>query len=147
MHCFRCCCCHLLLFPRAAGHGGNAGGQVVGTILAAGKLKAKDAMRVLWKEAAVAVCVGSAMAAVAAPVLSGADFVLPPVATTVMITLTVLTVASAAIASTVAFTAAALGLDAATVAPPATTTLIDACGLLLYFHIASLTFAYYGEEL
>ena len=75
----------------------------------------------------------------------GAGSVVPPVAATVMITLGLLTVVAAALATAVAFTAAAAGLDAAIVAPPATTTLIDTVGLLLYFHIAACVHEFYGD--
>ena len=48
-----------------AGHGGNAGGQVVGNILQQ-QLDPKDAAKIFTKELAVAAIVGVAMSTVAA---------------------------------------------------------------------------------
>ena len=65
---------------RHAGHGGNAGGQVVGTILASGKLEAKDGAKAVIKtELQVAVIVGIVMTLCSAPALHVNFYAPPPV--------------------------------------------------------------------
>ena len=140
--------------PLLIGHGGNAGGQVVGTLLA--KLpqgqRGLDHLSALFaKEFATASVVGTTLALVSAPLLLGIGYasgvVAPAVVVTVMLTLALLTLLAATLAMLIVFLARVLDLDAATFAPPATTTLIDALGLLVYFHTAQVVFAAYGTPL
>jgi magnesium transporter len=110
-----------------------------------------DFWEVTSKELATSVVVGVAMAVLSAPVLWGigyaSGFVAPAVAITVLVTLALLTVCAATIATAVVFTALSFNLEAATFAPPCTTTLIDAVGLLIYFYTAQVVFSAYGTPL
>lgn len=126
--------------PLLIGTGGNAGSQTVSTIirsLALGEIRARDAWRVLLREAGTGFLVGMLLAAVAlARALTwGAQM---PLAVTVAVAVLAICTWSTTIGSLIPIVAQRLGLDPALLSAPLIATLVDATGLLIYFGIAKL---------
>jgi magnesium transporter len=126
--------------PLLIGTGGNAGSQTVSTIirsLALGEIRARDAWRVLLREAGTGFLVGMLLAAVAlARALTwGAQM---PLAMTVAVAVLAICTWSTTIGSLIPIVAQRLGLDPALLSAPLIATLVDATGLLIYFGIAKL---------
>jgi Mg/Co/Ni transporter MgtE len=163
--------------PLLIGHGGNAGGQTVGTVLgglSSGDLKLSDWSWVVPKEMLAGVGSGAVTCLAILPLLAAMQ-ISPHVTAAVVITLPVLTVRkdggggssnplhtyfiysvftshlsqvlAAGLAAGLPFFVAACGLDPTAVAAPAMTTLVDVCGLLAYFSIARLVFAFCGLDM
>ena len=127
--------------PFLIGHGGNCGGMSVGAIISAiakGRVPTRGhATRIATRELICGVGVAlqlSALTAVALPFL-GFD---RNVSIVVVLSLAAITALSAFLGAATPLFLDGLGFDAATVAPPAVTTLIDAFGLVLYLSIAQL---------
>eukprot|EP00586_Coscinodiscus_wailesii_P022918 CAMPEP_0172498788 /NCGR_PEP_ID=MMETSP1066-20121228/117428_1 /TAXON_ID=671091 /ORGANISM="Coscinodiscus wailesii, Strain CCMP2513" /LENGTH=253 /DNA_ID=CAMNT_0013272215 /DNA_START=289 /DNA_END=1050 /DNA_ORIENTATION=- len=136
--------------PLLAGHGGNTGGQTVGTVLSAlsrGAITVRDAWRVVGKEALSGVCVGSVLACAVAPAAFYLGGISPHVVTVVALTLPLLSTIAATLASVIPFVCVSLGLDPAVISAPAMTTFVDVCGLMSYFCIANRVFLFYGLKL
>jgi len=136
--------------PLLAGHGGNTGGQTVGTVLSAlssGAVSTKDAMRVICKEAASGMAVGIILGTFLGPIAHFIGGISIHVSTVVFCTLPLLSTIAATLASTIPFVCKGLGLDPAIIAAPAMTTFVDVSGLLSYFLIANRVFRAFGLEL
>ena len=125
--------------PFLIGHGGNCGGMSVGAVISAiargdartPSSKYRLALREILAGCAVAVQLG-ALAAVTMH-LTGFD---RDLSTVVVAALAAITALGAVCGSVIPLALDWLGLDAATVAPPAVTTLIDALGIVIYLTVA-----------
>eukprot|EP00957_Ditylum_brightwellii_P110688 8441255-Ditylum_brightwellii.AAC.1 len=137
--------------PLLAGHGGNTGGQTVGTILTALSSKTihpkKDALRVISKEAMSGLTVGLLLGSVVAPTAHYVMGISAHVSTVLACTLPLLSTIAATLASSIPLMCVALGLDPTVISAPAMTTFVDVTGLLSYFLIANAVFRLYGLEL
>ncbi len=126
--------------PLLIGTGGNAGSQVVATMIRALTLQEvgpKDVLRVIWKEIRVALLLGLAIGVVAflRAELWGTDY---HVSLAVAISIIAVILWATLVAVVVPLAAVALRLDPTLVAGPFMATFIDGTGLLLYFLIARM---------
>lgn len=136
--------------PLLAGHGGNTGGQAVGTVLSAlsaGLVTLNDAPRVIAKEALSGMTVGLMLATIVGPVAHYVMGISLHVATVIFCTLPLVSTIAATLGSTIPFVCIALGLDPSVIAAPAMTSFVDVSGLMSYFLIANQVFSIYGVEL
>ena len=136
--------------PLLAGHGGNTGGQSVGTVLSAlssHSVTLKDAPRVITKEAMSGIMVGTMLSFMLAPIAHFVMGVSLHVATVVFFTLPWVSTIAATLGSTIPFVCVALGLDPSVIAAPAMTSFVDVTGLMSYFLIANKIFSLFGIEL
>lgn len=136
--------------PLLAGHGGNTGGQTVGTVLSAlsaGVVTMKDAPRVIAKESLSGLTVGCFLGLMVASVAHFAMGISSHVATVVLCTLPLLSAIAATLGSTIPFVCVAFGLDPSVIAGPAMTSFVDVSGLMSYFLIAHKIFSLFGIEL
>eukprot|EP00581_Thalassiosira_minuscula_P012696 CAMPEP_0183712122 /NCGR_PEP_ID=MMETSP0737-20130205/7358_1 /TAXON_ID=385413 /ORGANISM="Thalassiosira miniscula, Strain CCMP1093" /LENGTH=251 /DNA_ID=CAMNT_0025940701 /DNA_START=507 /DNA_END=1262 /DNA_ORIENTATION=+ len=136
--------------PLLAGHGGNTGGQAVGTVLSAlsaGVITRKDALRVITKEACSGMVMGFILGIFVGPVCHYAMGISQHVSTVVSVTLPLLSTIAAFLGSSLPFVCVMLGLDPAVIAAPAMTSFVDVTGLLCYFLIANKIFKLFGMEL
>lgn len=136
--------------PLLAGHGGNTGGQTVGSVLSALSKKSittKDAFSVIRKEAMSGLTVGLILGSFVGLISYYVGGISMHVSTVVFCTLPLLSTIAGTLASSIPFLCAAIGLDPAIIAAPAMTTFVDVSGLLSYFLIANKIFALYGLEL
>ena len=126
--------------PMLMDTGGNAGGQASVTIirgLSLNEIEFKDAFRVLWKEARVAVLCGLTLAAANFLKLLIFDHVTIAVATVVCLTLIAAVFIAKVIGCLLPMFAKKIGFDPAVMASPFITTIVDALSLLIYFSIAT----------
>ena len=126
--------------PMLMDTGGNAGGQASVTIirgLSLNEIEFKDAFRVLWKEARVAVLCGLTLAAANFLKLLIFDHVTIAVATVVCLTLIAAVFIAKVIGCLLPMLAKKIGFDPAVMASPFITTIVDALSLLIYFSIAT----------
>lgn len=126
--------------PMLMDTGGNAGGQASVTIirgLSLNEIEFKDAFRVLWKEARVAVLCGLTLAAANFVKLLLFDHVTIAVATVVCLTLVAAVFIAKVIGCLLPMLAKKIGFDPAVMASPFITTIVDALSLLIYFSIAT----------
>ncbi len=136
--------------PLLAGHGGNTGGQTIGTILSAlssGAIQPKDAARVVAKEAMAGVMSGFLLGTMVSPIayqLLGVSF---PVATVLFFTMPLVSTIASTLGSAIPFLCIFMGLDPSVIAAPAMTSFVDVCGLMAYFLIANQIFKVFGLEL
>lgn len=136
--------------PLMAGHGGNTGGQAVGTVLSAlsaGIITRKDALRVIGKEAASGLVMGVILGAAVGPISHYIMGISYHVATVVSVTFPLLSTIASFLGSSLPFVCVWLGLDPAVIAAPAMTSFVDVTGLLCYFLLANKIFAMFGMEL
>lgn len=136
--------------PLLAGHGGNTGGQTVGTVLSAlssGSVTKADAPRVVAKEALSGLTIGCTLGAAVGIMAHLVMGVSRHVATVVMCTLPIVSTIASTLGSSIPFVCLALGLDPSVIAAPAMTSFVDVTGLMSYFLIAHQIFALYGMEL
>ena len=139
-----------LFVPLLAGHGGNTGGQTVGTILSAlsaGTVKVSDAPKVIWKECMAGILSGSILGGLVAPVaysLLGVSF---HVAVVLFFTLPLVSMIASTLGAIIPFVCVLVSLDPSVIAAPAMTSLVDVAGLMGYFMIANYIFKLYGLEL
>lgn len=136
--------------PLLAGHGGNTGGQTVGTILSAlsaGKVKPSDAPRVVLKEAAAGLLSGGILGVAVAPIAHYAMGVSFHVALVLCFTLPLVSMIASSLGSFIPFACVFMGLDPSVIAAPAMTSLVDVSGLMSYFMIANYIFKAFGLEL
>jgi len=136
--------------PLLAGHGGNTGGQAVGTVLStisAGFVSLKDAPRVIRKEAMSGMLAGIILGSMVGPIAHYIMGISPHVSTVVACTIPLVSTIAATLGSTIPFVCIALGLDPSVIAGPAMTSFVDVCGLMSYFLIANQVFKLYGIEL
>lgn len=136
--------------PLLAGHGGNTGGQTVGTVLSSlsnGSITTKDALRVIRKEAMCGLTCGIILGSIVGPLAHFMGGISLHVATVVFCTLPLLSTIAATLASTIPFACTVIGLDPAIIAAPAMTSFVDVSGLLSYFLIANRVFKCFGLDL
>ncbi|KAL7482172.1 hypothetical protein ACHAW6_007856 [Cyclotella cf. meneghiniana] len=136
--------------PLMAGHGGNTGGQAVGTVLSAlsaGVISKNDAVGVVGKEALSGLFMGIILGALVGPVSHYGMGISVHVATVVSVTFPLLSTIAALLGSSLPFICVMLGLDPAVIAAPAMTSFVDVSGLLCYFLIANKIFRLFGMEL
>lgn len=132
--------------PMLMDTGGNAGGQSSVTIIrgmAVGEIRMRDVLRVVWKEARVAVLCGLALTAAGFLKILLVDNALMHSGVTysemavVCITLAVTVFCAKLVGCTLPILAKRLGLDPAVMASPFITTIIDAVSLVVYFTVAT----------
>lgn len=136
--------------PLLAGHGGNTGGQTVGTVLSAlstGSVTSKDAFKIIKKEAMSGLMVGIILGAIVGPFAHYIGGISRHVSMVIFCTLPLLSTIAGTLASSIPFACNFVGLDPAIIAAPAMTTFVDVTGLLSYFLIANKVFKWYGLEL
>lgn len=134
--------------PLLIGHGGNAGGQTIGAVLAAmsaGTIRSRDWYTVVWKESLAGLGSGILTGVAVVPLLAVMRISLH-VSMTVAITLPILTVMATGLAAGLPFIVAAVGEDPSIIAAPAMTTAIDVGGLLAYFLVARSVFITFGLD-
>jgi len=139
-----------LFVPLLAGHGGNTGGQTVGTILSAlsaGTVKTSDAPKVVWKETLAGILSGSILGAIVAPIAYKALGVSFHVAVVLFFTLPLVSMIASTLGSIIPFVCVLVRLDPSVIAAPAMTSLVDVAGLMGYFMIANYIFKLNGLEL
>lgn len=127
--------------PMIMDTGGNAGGQASATIirgLSLDEITFKDAFRVIWKEAKVAVLCGATLAVCNFGKLLLIDRVTVSVALVVCLTLVAAVVIAKFIGCLLPMIAKRVGFDPAVVASPFITTIVDALTLVIYFRIATV---------
>ena len=136
--------------PLLAGHGGNTGGQTIGTILSAlssGAIQRKDATRVIFKEALAGVLSGLVLGSIVSPIAYQVLGVSFHVATVLFFTMPLVSTIASTLGSLIPFVCLFLGLDPSVIAAPAMTSFVDVCGLMSYFLIANQIFKAFGLEL
>jgi cation transporter-like permease len=136
--------------PLLAGHGGNTGGQAVGTVLSAmsaGFISTKDAPRIVLKEALSGLLSGAIMGCAIGPVAHFAMGISPHVSTVIACTIPLVSIIAGTLGSAIPFLCISFGQDPSVIAAPAMTSFVDVTGLMAYFLIANQIFALYGIEL
>lgn len=136
--------------PLLAGHGGNTGGQTIGTILSAlssGAVKPKDAGRVILKEASAGIMSGLLLGSMVAPVAYKVLGISFHVATVLFFTMPLVSTIASSLGASIPFFCLFAGLDPSVIAAPAMTSIVDVCGLMSYFMIANYIFKLFGLEL
>ena len=136
--------------PFLAGHGGNTGGQAVGTVLSAlsaGVISVKDAPRIIAKEAISGFAMGILLGSIVGPLAHFVMGISPHVSTVIWCTLPLVSTIAATLGSTIPFACIILGLNPSVIAAPAMTSLVDVSGLMSYFLIASRIFSIFGIKL
>jgi len=136
--------------PLLAGHGGNTGGQAVGTVLSAlsaGVISRKDASKVIMKEAMSGTIMGIILGALVGPISHYVMGISVHVSTVISVTFPLLSTIASFLGSSLPFVCVALGLDPAVIAAPAMTSFVDVTGLLCYFMLANKIFQLFGMEL
>ena len=136
--------------PLMAGHGGNTGGQAVGTVLSAlsaGVITRKDAFHVVIKEAMSGFLMGIILGSLIGPISHYVMGISVHVSTVVSVTFPILSTIAAFLGSMLPFVCVILGLDPAVIAAPAMTSFVDVTGLLCYFLLANKIFKLFGMEL
>ena len=136
--------------PLMAGHGGNTGGQAVGTVLSAlsaGVITRKDAFHVVIKEAMSGLVMGIILGSLIGPISHYVMGISVHVSTVVSVTFPLLSTIAAFLGSILPFVCVILGLDPAVIAAPAMTSFVDVTGLLCYFLLANKIFKLFGMEL
>jgi len=139
-----------LFVPLLAGHGGNTGGQTVGTILSAlsaGTVKVSDAPKVVWKESMAGILSGSILGSIVAPIAYKGMGVSFHVAVVLFFTLPLVSMIASTLGAIIPFVCVLVRLDPSVIAAPAMTSLVDVLGLMGYFMIANHIFKMYGLEL
>lgn len=135
--------------PLLAGHGGNTGGQAVGTVLSAlsaGTVTKQDVTRVVFKEFMAGVLSGTILGLVVGPVAYKVMGISYPVTTVLFFTMPLLSTIAAGLGALIPFICIWCGLDPSVIAAPAMTSLVDVSGLLSYFVIANQVFKLFGLE-
>eukprot|EP00613_Pedinella_sp_CCMP2098_P037353 CAMPEP_0171801998 /NCGR_PEP_ID=MMETSP0991-20121206/72567_1 /TAXON_ID=483369 /ORGANISM="non described non described, Strain CCMP2098" /LENGTH=215 /DNA_ID=CAMNT_0012413723 /DNA_START=139 /DNA_END=787 /DNA_ORIENTATION=- len=135
--------------PLLIGHGGNAGGQTVGTVLSAmssGQVGFEDWGKVVVKECLAGLGSGTLTCVAVLPLLYIMK-ISKHVSAVILCTLPALTILAAGLGAGLPFLVAGLGADPAVIAAPAMTTLVDVGGLLLYFLIARVVFSAFGLKI
>ena len=136
--------------PLLAGHGGNTGGQTVGTVLSAlsaGTVTLKDAPRIISKEALSGLMVGTILGLVVGPISHFGMGISSHVACVLTCTLPLVSTIASTLGSSIPFACTAFGLDPSVIAAPAMTSFVDVSGLMSYFLIANQIFKLFGLEL
>lgn len=134
-------CAALIMFiPMLMDTGGNAGGQASVTVirgLSLGEITYRDTLRIIWKEARVALLCGVTLAAANFAKLMLFDRVGLSVSLVVCLTLIVAILIAKLIGCTLPVLAKRIGFDPAVMASPFITTIVDALSLMVYFQFAA----------
>lgn len=134
-------CAALIMFiPMLMDTGGNAGGQASVTVirgLSLGEITYKDTLRIMWKEARVALLCGVTLAVANFAKLMLFDRVGLSVSLVVCLTLIVAILIAKLIGCTLPVLAKRIGFDPAVMASPFITTIVDALSLMVYFRFAA----------
>lgn len=134
-------CAALIMFiPMLMDTGGNAGGQASVTVirgLSLGEITYRDTLRIIWKEARVALLCGVTLAVANFAKLMLFDRVGFSVSLVVCLTLIVAILIAKLIGCTLPVLAKRIGFDPAVMASPFITTIVDALSLMVYFQFAS----------
>ncbi|GAX15806.1 magnesium transporter [Fistulifera solaris] len=136
--------------PLLAGHGGNTGGQTVGTVLSAlsaGSISVRNAPVVVTKEALSGLMAGTILGMWVGPVAHFGMGISKHVSTVIALTIPLVSAIAATLGSIIPFACVALGLDPSVIAAPAMTSFVDVSGLMSYFLIANQVFKLFGIEL
>ena len=136
--------------PMLAGHGGNTGGQTVGTVLSAlssGTVTLEDAPRVIGKEALSGIMSGLILSSIVSPTAHYVLGISWHVSTVLFFTMPLVSTIAATLGSTIPFACVLLGLEPSVIAAPAMTSFVDVSGLMSYFLIANFIFKIYGIEM
>jgi cation transporter-like permease len=136
--------------PLLAGHGGNTGGQTVGTVLSAlssGSLHKNDAPAVIVKEAMSGLLVGTILGLLVGPISYYIMGISMHVSVVILCTLPLVSTIAATLGSAIPFVCVWAGLDPSVIAAPAMTSFVDVFGLISYFLIAGKIFQLFGIEL
>lgn len=136
--------------PLLAGHGGNTGGQTVGTVLSAlsaGSITVKNAPRIIAKEAMAGLMAGTLLGMWVGPVAHFVMGISKHVSTVIALTIPLVSAIAATLGSIIPFACVAMGLDPSVIAAPAMTSFVDVSGLMSYFLIANQVFKLFGIEL
>ena len=136
--------------PLLAGHGGNTGGQAVGSVLSAlssNNVRVKDAPQVILKEAMSGLMIGLILSSLVAPTVHYGMAISKHVSTVIFFTIQLVSVIAATLGASIPFACTALGLDPSVIAAPAMTSFVDVAGLMSYFLIAQRVFSIFGIEL
>jgi cation transporter-like permease len=136
--------------PLLAGHGGNTGGQTVGTVLSAlgaGAIHLENAPAVIRKEALSGLLAGSLLGCLVGIVSHYVMGISWPVSLVVWCTIPLVSTIASTLGSTIPFVCLLLGLEPSVIAAPAMTSFVDVTGLLSYFLIANQIFRLFGIEL
>lgn len=131
----------IAFIPMLMDTGGNAGGQASVTIirgLSLGEIEYRDVLRIVWKEARVAVLCGCTLAAANFAKLLFFDQVGILVALTVCLTLVAAVLMAMLVGCLLPIGAKKIGFDPAVMASPFITTIVDALSLLVYFRFATI---------
>ena len=126
--------------PMLMDTGGNAGGQASVTIirgLSLNEIEFKDMLKIIWKEARVAVLCGITLAAANFVKIMLIDRVTVMVALVVCLTLVMAVFFAKIVGCTLPLFAKKIGFDPAVMASPFITTIVDALSLAIYFQIAT----------
>ena len=127
--------------PLLMGTGGNTGAQASTLIireLALGEVELEDALKVLWKEARISLCVGLVLSAVNFLKIIFIDKESWLIALTVCLSMIFIIVFAKAIGGMVPLLAEKLGADPALMANPIIASSVDMLSVLIYFLMASL---------
>jgi cation transporter-like permease len=136
--------------PLLAGHGGNTGGQTVGTVLSAlssGSLTKNDAPAVIAKESMSGLVVGTILGILVGPISYYIMGISMHVSVVILCTLPLVSTIAATLGAAIPFFCVWAGLDPSVIAAPAMTSIVDVCGLISYFLIAGKIFHLFGIDL
>lgn len=124
--------------PLLTGTGGNAGSQTVSTVIramAVGEVAWRDGLRVVRRELATGLLVGSILGIIGF-IYAMLWNVEPGLPLVVALTIPIICTWSNTVASVVPMLAEKVGIDPTVVSAPLITTVVDASGLMIYFWIA-----------
>ena len=130
----------ITFIPMLMGTGGNCGSQSSTLIirgLAVGEIEFRDILKVIFKEARIAVVVGlllSTVNGIRIYIMYGHDIKL---ASALGLTMIGVVLMAKCIGCILPLTAKKLGLDPAIMAAPLITTILDTCTILVYFNIVT----------
>jgi len=130
----------VLFLPLLVGAGGNAGSQsatLVVRALATGDVKMADLRHMVLKEATVALLLGSTMAAAVSIVALFFPGVNVRVGLSVAVSMVLIIMVSCLLGLLLPFILARLGKDPATASAPLVASIVDFCGVMIYFSLAS----------
>ena len=136
--------------PLLAGHGGNTGGQTVGTVLSAlsaGIVKPHDAPKVILKEGMSGILSGCILGLIVSPIAYKVMGISYHVTTVLFCTMPLVSTVASTLGATIPFICVLFRLDPSVIAAPAMTSIVDVTGLMSYFLIANQIFKMYGLEL
>lgn len=136
--------------PLLAGHGGNTGGQTVGTILSAlssGSITKKDAPQVIAKEALTGLLIGIILGSFVGLISYYIMGISIQVSTVIFCTIPLVSTIASTLGSLIPFICIWAGLDPSVIAAPAMTSFVDVTGLMSYFLIANQIFHIFGIDL